>query len=57
MQPPTAATVVKISHHSYVSHIQTKREEVNMFRKSLMQKWSKDKTKNNSTKQPKNDFN
>jgi len=40
MQPPTAATVVKMQHESYQSHVQSKRREVIKFRNQLMQTYT-----------------
>lgn len=36
MQPPSAATVVQVSHGQYQSHVQSKRKEVIEFRNQLM---------------------
>jgi hypothetical protein len=40
MQPPIAATVVKVQHDSYTNHVQSKRQEVISFRNQLMRHYT-----------------
>ena len=40
LQPPTAATVVKVSHHSYTTHVKQKRDEVIQFRNDLFARFT-----------------
>ena len=40
LQPPTAATVVKVSHHSYTTHVKQKRDEVIAFRNDLFRRFT-----------------
>ena len=40
MTPPTAATVIKVSHNSYTTSMREKREEVISFRNDLVRRYT-----------------
>lgn len=50
MQPPTAATVVKVNHDSYKSQVYAKRLEVIKFRNQLMQTYTNPLNRKNKLK-------
>jgi|LauGreDrversion4_2_1035121.scaffolds.fasta_scaffold66034_3 hypothetical protein len=50
MQPPTAATVVKVHHDSYKSQVYAKRLEVIKFRNQLMQTYTNPLNRKNKLK-------